>query len=80
MDINTDPLSCFRATDQDLAMGHRPGPDLSLDLGGQLAVHVSLFLTTLTSPDPPLSPVHKPSQTPPSLPPRQPVLSHHSGA
>lgn len=59
-DINTDPLSCFRATDQDLAMGHRPSPDLSLDSGGQLAVHVSLFLTTLTSPDPPLSQVHKP--------------------
>lgn len=58
-DINSSFLSFFRASDQCLALGHNPGPDISLDWGGQLAIHVSLFLTTLTSLDPPLDPDHK---------------------
>lgn len=42
-DINTGPLICSRACDQDLALDHSPGQDISLDS------QVSLFLTTLTS-------------------------------
>lgn len=39
-----------------LALSKSPGPDITLDSGGKQAVHISLFLTTLTSPDLPLSP------------------------
>lgn len=63
-DFNRGPLSYSRALGRDLAIGHSPGPDVSLVLGGQLAIHVCLFLITLASPDLPLSPAHKPSASP----------------
>lgn len=73
-DINSGQISCPRDIDQDLALDHSPGPDIFLDSGGQVAIHVSLFLTILTS----LSHLflqptsHSAS---PSLPPLDPVLS-----
>lgn len=58
-DINTGPLGCSRAQNQDLVLGHISGTDISLDLGGQLVIHISPFFITLPSLDPPLSPVHE---------------------
>lgn len=44
-DINSGPLGCFRASN----LGSSPGQDITLALGGKQAMHISLFLTTLTS-------------------------------
>lgn len=44
-DINSGSLDCFRASD----LGNSPGRNITLDLGGKQAVHISLFLTILTS-------------------------------
>lgn len=52
-------LSCSRAQVKVLALGHSPGPDISLNSGGHLSFHASSFLTTLTSPNLHLSPAHK---------------------
>lgn len=59
-----------------------PGPDISLEQVDQLAIHLSLFLTTFTSPDPLLSPVHKSfhHSVSPHLTPPHHVLSLHNGA
>lgn len=64
-------LQLLQFPDQDLTLGHNAGPDISLDLDSQLAIHFSPFLRTLTFPDSPLFPAHKPfrlSLSSPSLP------------
>lgn len=42
-DTNIGLLSCSKAVDQDLAVGHSPGSDISLDSGGQLAIPICLL-------------------------------------
>lgn len=54
-----NPLSCFSATDQDLALGNSSGMDITLYSGGQQAVLISFFLTTFTSSNLPLFPAHE---------------------
>lgn len=51
---------CSKALDQDMTCGHSSGLGVSLDLGDQLVIYNNPFFTTLTSPDLPLSPLHKP--------------------
>lgn len=45
--------------DQDSVCGHSSGTDISLGLGTQLTIHISLFPTTPTSLNPLLSSDHK---------------------
>ncbi|ERE88486.1 hypothetical protein H671_1g3032 [Cricetulus griseus] len=53
----------LRASDQDLAFDNSPGPDIILGSGGKQAIHISLFLTIVTSLDPP-PPAMNPSASP----------------
>lgn len=57
---NTSHLSYFRASDQDLALDNSLILGVILDSGSYLAIHVSPFLTTPTSPELPLSPTNEP--------------------
>lgn len=46
MDFNTDP-GCYRAMDQDMALGSNSGLDITQVLGGKQADNISLYLTPL---------------------------------
>lgn len=74
-DIIPDLLVCFRTLNQDLTFGNSSGLD---NVGGKQAIHIGLFLSTLTSSHVPLSPGHEPFHL--SLPPPHPVVAHHNGA
>lgn len=43
------PPQRLQGPDQDLTLGHSLWPDISLDLGEQLTIHITLFFTTITS-------------------------------
>lgn len=73
MDINTD--YCWgRTTKTDMALGSRPGLDVTMVLGSKLATHISLFLTTFASSVLPLSKAHEAVRFS-SLP----YVFHHNG-
>lgn len=44
--LTTGPLGCSRTPDQG-TLEHIPGPDISLDSGSQLAIHISPFFAPL---------------------------------
>lgn len=76
--MNTGPLSCSSVPDEDLVHGPKRGLEITLDLSGQQAIHVSPFPTTLTSPDLPLSAANEPFHL--SLLPPLPVVSYRNDA
>lgn len=73
------PPQLFQGLRSKPGLGHSPGPDISLDSGGQLAILISQFLTILISRDPlsSQSTSHSPC---PFCPTPYHVLSHHTGA
>lgn len=77
--LTQEPLAALVPPDQDVALGHSPGSDISLDSGGYLATHMSPFLSTHISPYP-LSPQPTNRSASPSLTSPHPGLSHHNGA
>ncbi|KAL6030911.1 hypothetical protein STEG23_032356 [Scotinomys teguina] len=59
MDINTEPHSCIRVTNQVMALGSSPGLDITMTLDGKQGIYLNPFPTALASSNMPLSPAQE---------------------